>query len=103
MEDREETVEMRILTEAERSERRDYKSKICELENFAKIDIQQKAKIRWLTDGDENTRFFHNMIKNKNLKNRLCGLLINGEWCTEPADIKQEAFQFFANKFYENW
>lgn len=53
----EEVAESRMLTNAEISERKENKIRICELERFAKLDLQQSAKIRWLVDGDENSLF----------------------------------------------
>ncbi|XP_071728235.1 uncharacterized protein [Rutidosis leptorrhynchoides] len=35
------------------------------------IVLQQKAKIQWLTAGDNNTRFFHSVLKNRMQKNRI--------------------------------
>ncbi|XP_023759467.1 uncharacterized protein LOC111907886 [Lactuca sativa] len=71
-------VEFRALTEDELLERRKCKTKISELEKFAKLDMQQKAKVKWLTDGDENTAFFHGSVKSKNQKNRI------HEWPDRP-------------------
>nr|KAJ0204712.1 hypothetical protein LSAT_V11C500243130 [Lactuca sativa] len=96
-------AESRVLTEDEVNTRRAHKSLIVELEKFVKQDIQQKAKLRWLADGDENSHFFHGAVKNKNRKNRLHGLLINGAWNTEPSAIKTEVHRFFEEKFRDNW
>lgn len=96
-------VELRTMSEEELTERRDNKAKICELEKLAKMNIQQKANICWLSDGDENTHFFHNTIKCKSRKIRLHGLLIYGVWNTRPTDIKREVHLFFGNKFHERW
>lgn len=51
----------------------------------------------------KNTRLFHNTIKCKNIKNRLHDLVINGEWKTEPMEIKREVHIFFGNKFHKRW
>ncbi|KAI3501185.1 hypothetical protein L1887_29047 [Cichorium endivia] len=64
----------------ERATWRNNKVKIIELEKFAKLDLQQKAKIKWLRDGDENTRYFHGVLKNKCRKSRIHGLTIDGVW-----------------------
>lgn len=42
------------------------------------IDLKQKARIKWIIDEDENTRFFHGYANNKKGKNRIHGLLIDG-------------------------
>lgn len=96
-------AETRTLSVGELTKRRDCKGKIQELEYFARIDIQQKAKIRWISDGDENSRFFHNAIKIKGRKNRLHGLVIDGRWNTYLSDIKREVHRFFGNKFEDKW
>ncbi|KAL7613388.1 hypothetical protein Lser_V15G07136 [Lactuca serriola] len=67
------------------------------------MDLQQKAKVKWLTDGDENTTFFHCSVKRKNRKNQIHGLHINGVWCTDPEEIKKEVHDFFASKFHDAW
>ena len=59
--------------------------------------------MKWLTDGDENTSFFHGYINNNNRKNTIVGLMVNGKWSTEVQVIKQEAAKFFQNKFKEEW
>ncbi|KAL7587442.1 hypothetical protein Lser_V15G40495 [Lactuca serriola] len=84
-------AEFRLLTEVERISWRDDKKKIMELERLKKLDMQQMAKIKWATDGDENTRFFHGTLKQKSRKNRIHGLNINGEWISDPIVIKSKA------------
>lgn len=58
-------VENRALSNVERSESRDGKKKIVELENLVRFDLQQKSKVKWLTEDDENTSFYHNFLKIK--------------------------------------
>lgn len=67
------------------------------------MDLQQKAKVKWLIDGDENTAFFDGSIKSKNRKNRLHGLTINGVWNIVPSTIMNEIQGYFAEKFHERW
>nr|KAJ0207232.1 hypothetical protein LSAT_V11C500263030 [Lactuca sativa] len=60
-------VESRVLIEYKVKTCRAHKSMIVELEKLAKQDIQQKAKIRWLLDGYENSHFSHGAVnKRKN-------------------------------------
>nr|KAJ0222973.1 hypothetical protein LSAT_V11C200055230 [Lactuca sativa] len=101
--DMERTTETRCISESEKITWREDKAKLLELEHIVKLDLQQRAKIKWLTDGDENSRFFHGSLANANRKNKIHGLLINGSWEVNPELIKLEALQFFASKFKENW
>ncbi|GKB75709.1 RNA-directed DNA polymerase, eukaryota, reverse transcriptase zinc-binding domain protein [Tanacetum coccineum] len=44
------------------------------LEHAKILDLHQKAKVRWVTDGDENSRFFDGMINsNSNRGNKTSG------------------------------
>lgn len=71
-------AESRLLSLSEIEARREAKQKISELEHTKKIDLQQKEKVTWVCDGDENSRFFHGMLKKKLSKNRIHGITING-------------------------
>jgi len=94
-------AENRILSESERANWREAKTKILELEKIEKMDVIQKAKVKWVKDGDENTKYFHSMLKNKNRKTRICGLNINGAWTSDPKAMKAEIHSFFSAKFVE--
>ena len=99
-------AESRVLSEGERKARQEglHKThKTMEIEQLIKLDLQQKAKIKWVKDGDENSRFFHGCLKHKNRKNRIHGLTINGVWNSDPRDVKAEILKFFTDKFCERW
>lgn len=91
----------RPLSELERSSWWEDKLKLLEPEHMAKLDLQQKSKIRWIMDGDDKSIFFHGSLKNTSRKNKIHGLTINGTWTTRPILIKQEVFQFFFDNFKE--
>nr|GFA53918.1 RNA-directed DNA polymerase, eukaryota, reverse transcriptase zinc-binding domain protein [Tanacetum cinerariifolium] len=48
------------------------------LEHIKRMDLMQKAKVKWCIDGDENSKFFHGMINNKLSRSRIKGITING-------------------------
>lgn len=56
-------AESHTLSVSEIIDRRESLFKIGELEYVAKLDMRQKAKFKWICDGDENSRFFHGMLK----------------------------------------
>ncbi|XP_071740127.1 uncharacterized protein [Rutidosis leptorrhynchoides] len=64
--------------------------------------VKQKARARWVVEGDENTKFFHSLIKRNNNKCNIRGLSINGVWNDSPKDIKSEAFNHFSKIFKED-
>ena len=84
-----------MLLEGEISERRAGFQKLAEMERFMTCDIKQRAKIKWVIDGDENSSFFHGFINNKKRKNGIAGLLIDDQWTTNPERIKAEIFNFY--------
>lgn len=63
----------------------------------------ENAKIKWITDGDENICLFHGSLKHKNHKNKIHRLTISSEWKFDPAVIKKEVHNFFQLKFHESW
>ncbi|GJZ54888.1 hypothetical protein Tco_0610081 [Tanacetum coccineum] len=58
---------------------------IKDMEYLKRLDLMQKAKIKWAIEGDENSKLFHVMINNKFIKSRINGLLINGSWTLDPS------------------
>ncbi|KAJ9538568.1 hypothetical protein OSB04_031301 [Centaurea solstitialis] len=71
-------------------------SKTYKSKNKSKV---QKAKIKWLVEGDENSKFFHAAIKKRERRNRITGLYINGFWSDDPSRIKEYFFDSFRDKF----
>ncbi|KAL4561276.1 hypothetical protein LXL04_033440 [Taraxacum kok-saghyz] len=94
-------AESRVLSEGELRDRREFKQNILEMEKMNRLDLEQKARIKWMCDGDENTAFFHSSLKIKNSRNTTHGLMINGSWVTDTESIKEEAVKFFSSKFRE--
>lgn len=64
-------------------------------------DLRQKARVKWAIDGDENTKFFHAVVRGRKKKNDVKGMLINGTWIEEPAMAKVATFDFFSQHYEE--
>ncbi|KAK9068551.1 hypothetical protein SSX86_012666 [Deinandra increscens subsp. villosa] len=92
-------AESRILSEQEKSNRISWKKEVSDLEFLARKDLQQKARVKWTLDGDENSRFFHGIINCSNSKRRINGLFISGVWSTNPEEIKMAALAHFKERF----
>ncbi|KAJ9556808.1 hypothetical protein OSB04_011422 [Centaurea solstitialis] len=89
------------LLSEERVEKDLFLKNLRELEERELLDLKQKAKVNWLKQGDENSRFFHTMVNARRRKNRMHGLSINGVWSNEPSSLKSHVFDFFLNKYKE--
>ncbi|GKB03062.1 RNA-directed DNA polymerase, eukaryota [Tanacetum coccineum] len=77
-------------------------SLLKELHNFNKshsLDLAQKAKVRWVIEGDENSKYFHGIINKKRSQLAIRGVLIDGDWIDEPCKVKNEFLMHFANRF----
>lgn len=77
------------------------KHQILHLTNVSKFDLAQKAHVKWPSDGDDNTKFFHNSLKVKTNRKNINGLMVNGAWITNCPAIKLEALRFFGSKINE--
>ncbi|KAJ9536053.1 hypothetical protein OSB04_un000779 [Centaurea solstitialis] len=76
-----------------------YRKEYLELDQLRSGMRRQKAKIKWLAEGDENSRFFHAAIKKRERRNRISGFHINGVWSEDPKRVKEYIFESFQNKF----
>ncbi|MFS7926579.1 putative RNA-directed DNA polymerase [Helianthus anomalus] len=94
-------AEERMLMLGELEERTECKNFIAECDRIQHMDIRQKSRIRWALEGDENSAFFHNIINSNISSNRLNGLMIDGEWVTNPILVKKALFEFFHHQFTE--
>lgn len=77
-----------MLTNLEIVKWKESKYRIIEIEKMVELDLIHKFRIKWISDGAENSRFFHNSIKIKNKQNNLHGLMVNGIWITDVNTIK---------------
>ncbi|KAL7590156.1 hypothetical protein Lser_V15G38996 [Lactuca serriola] len=67
------------------------KSIIRELGSLKKVDaadLAQKPKVQWLVKGDENSAFFHGMLKNRRWQALIRGVSVGGEWVSDPVFVK---------------
>ncbi|GJU12016.1 hypothetical protein Tco_1134412 [Tanacetum coccineum] len=70
--------------------------------HIKRLDLMQKAKIKWAIDGDENSKFFHGFINSKISRSRINRILFNGFWVTDPPLVMSHIFNFHKNKFANN-
>ncbi|GJX28013.1 putative RNA-directed DNA polymerase, eukaryota, reverse transcriptase zinc-binding domain protein [Tanacetum coccineum] len=70
-----------------------------DIDRLVAKDIAQKAKVKWVIEGDENTSFYHNMLKKKRRQLAIKGIFKNGKWIEDPHDVKAELFMHFSSRF----
>ena len=61
--------------------------------------VQQKARKKWLKQGDLITRFFHSFVKWRRMKNGINGVEVNVQWCKEKEVVKTNVKEFFEARF----
>lgn len=60
--------------------------------------IKQKARCKWIAEGDVNTRYFHACVRGRRRRNHLLALKKGDFWIKGVHEIKSEVknhFQFF--------
>ncbi|KAI3683245.1 hypothetical protein L1987_83746 [Smallanthus sonchifolius] len=97
----EKLADTRSLSHHELDFRAECKKFVLECDLTRQRDIQQKSRVRWALEGDENSSFFHGIMNANTSNNRINGILVDGSWETSPSVLKDKAFEFFADKFKE--
>ncbi|GJV35535.1 hypothetical protein Tco_1408012 [Tanacetum coccineum] len=63
--------------------------------------FKAERKEKWVVEGDENSKFFHSLLRNKFTQSTIHGVHINGVWYDSPNLIKLGALNHFASIFKE--
>ncbi|XP_071713583.1 uncharacterized protein [Rutidosis leptorrhynchoides] len=92
-------AESEDLSEEQLKEWMDSRDLLHKKENTQLEMLKQKARVKWDLEGDENTKFFHTVIRRRQQKNNIHGVNIAGVWSTNPDDIKAEALSHFSSLF----
>ncbi|RZC11532.1 LINE-1 reverse transcriptase-like [Glycine soja] len=79
------------------------KRELKALENAYAVEsmLRQKARVRWLKEGDNNSNYFHRLINHRRRQNAIQGLFINGMWVHDPSSVKNVALHYFKSRFAE--
>ncbi|GKF78852.1 hypothetical protein Tco_0234420, partial [Tanacetum coccineum] len=59
-----------------------------ELEKLQSVKVAQKAKIKWVIEGDENSKYYHGILNKKRSQLAIRGILIDGNWTESPNWVK---------------
>lgn len=97
----EETTADRQLDDNERALGKQLQQQLWETAQSHESLLRQKARSRWIKEGDCNSRYFHLLINSRRRSNGLNGVLVDGVWKDEPAAVKEEVKRFFSRRFQE--
>ncbi|GJX31521.1 RNA-directed DNA polymerase, eukaryota, reverse transcriptase zinc-binding domain protein, partial [Tanacetum coccineum] len=64
-----------------------------DIEKTEAMEVAQKAKIKWVVDGDENSKYYHGVINKKRNNLAIRGVLVDGNWVESPqlaVDLERE-------------
>ena len=64
--------------------------------------LKEKARVKWIHEGDRNTAFFHRIVNSRRANNSIRAMDINGSLCWDPNSIKDHIKDFYEKLFTEN-
>ena len=60
---------------------------------------KQKSRATWIAEGDNNTAYFHNYVKDRINRNKIQSLMLDdGTKIFDPKQIHKETFQHFQER-----
>ncbi|KAL5166140.1 Phosphatidylinositol/phosphatidylcholine transfer protein SFH9 [Glycine soja] len=63
--------------------------------------LRQKARVKWLKEGDNNSTYFHRLINHRRRKNAIPSIFMDDVWIHEPCRVKNAAVIYFKDRFLE--
>jgi hypothetical protein len=59
--------------------------------------------VKWVKEGDSNSKFFHESLKSRRRRNNLVALKDGDHWIQGVEEVKEFVKNFFENNFSERW
>jgi len=67
----------------------------------SEVLAKQKSRIKWMEEGDLNTRYYRRMINWRKVKNSIRGIHVGSGWCEDPTTVKEEIRNKCLTRFSE--
>jgi hypothetical protein len=87
------------LTEGEVVKRKELFSEMWHLRMSKTSVLAQRARLKWLREGDANTRYFHASIKSRGKTNFIRALRVDNVWLESPTEVRGAAVSYFREHF----
>nr|KYP65076.1 hypothetical protein KK1_019694 [Cajanus cajan] len=91
----------RELQDAERTERVLLQEKFWSLAKRNESILRQQSRVKWMAEGDCNSKYFHSIVNWRRKQNMISGLKIAGAWVEDPQQVKEEVRNYFKDRFSE--
>ena len=91
----------RTLSDNEVKAKRALQQKLWDTSIAYESLLRQKSRAKWIKEGDSNSAYFHKVINFRRSSNAVHGILIDGAWVQQPNLVKNEAVNFFLERFTE--
>ena len=89
--------EMFILDALEMQNSKDLFTNLWRLLRARDASLIQRAKNKWLKDGDVNSNFFHKCVKIRAHRNSIKALKVNDRWVQSPQEVRCVVVDFFSS------
>ncbi|XP_042481160.1 uncharacterized protein LOC122061743 [Macadamia integrifolia] len=97
------TIEVSGMSDALFNEEADAKTALLNASKMQEKLWSEKAKLRWLKEGDRNTKFFHLSVKIRRSRNQISMLRReDGSWISDQLDLANYIVDFYKNFHSEN-
>ena len=91
-----------FLTSEERVLREAYKSELEKLALLEEVSWRQKSRVLWLKEGDNNSKFFHQMANSHRRNNYIERVEVDGAVYKVESEVREKVVQFYASLYQEH-
>nr|GEV62280.1 hypothetical protein [Tanacetum cinerariifolium] len=96
-------IDKGIANDLDFKNRRESIKVLGDVDRLEASDLAQKARIKWAMEGDENTSFFHAMLKKHRSQLAIKGIMNNGAWIEDPDCVKAVFNDHFCKRFQKDY
>jgi hypothetical protein len=91
--------EQGLLVTSEVEERKKHFGELWRILKSKDVLAAQRSRVRWLQEGDTNSKFFHGCLKARQRRNTISCLQVGDRWVDTSVEIEEEVTRFFQNHF----